>query len=280
MDRLIQLYGRSEAAAIRDLVMETLFSFTRTDVLLGRAESLSVADRARVDAVYEQLRQGVPVQYALGEAWFLSRRFHVTPAVLIPRPETEELVRLLLSRLDGHVGAEGLDLCTGSGCIAVSLALSGFSVMATDVSEEALAVARDNARRLGARVTFVREDVLADDVAAHYAPTSLDFVVSNPPYVCEREKAEMSPHVLQHEPSIALFVPDSEPLRFYRPVARVAAKVLRPGGVLAVEVNREYAEEVATLFENHGFTDVSVYEDQFHNPRFVFAAAPDVVCPQ
>jgi len=270
MDRLTELYGRREAGAILRLVAESRFGLSQTDVLLGRMECLPEGQKKEWREILRQLHEGRPVQYVLGRAEFLGRPFRVTPDVLIPRPETEELVRLILSLFPENSRAYALDLCTGSGCIAVTLALSGMDVTATDISREALDVARGNAKALGASVAFREEDLLSSPA---YESGMFDLVVSNPPYVRESEKLEMSPHVLNHEPSLALFVPDDAPLRFYRAIARVAKTGLKPGGLLALEINRAFSGDVAELLKKYGFTDIFTHEDQFHNPRFVFAKA-------
>ena len=210
MDRLTELYGRREASAILRLVAESRFGLSQTDVLLGRMEHLPEEQEEEWREILKQLHEGRPVQYVLGRAEFLGRQFRVTPDVLIPRPETEELVRLILSFFPENSGASALDLCTGSGCIAVTLALSGMNVTATDISRGALDVARENAETLGANVTFREEDLLSSPA---YESGLFDLVVSNPPYVRESEKREMAAHVLDHEPSLALFVPDDDPLR-------------------------------------------------------------------
>lgn len=276
MEKLIQQYGRREANAILRLVAETRFSLSQTDILLGRMDVLPEPQKREWEEILQRLHEGEPVQYVLEQAWFLSRPFRVTPAVLIPRPETEELVRLILQHRFQTPNPAGLDLCTGSGCIAVSLALEGFAMTATDVSPKALAVAKENAEKLGAVVRFVEEDLLAANFSSH-GISSFDLIVSNPPYVLEREKAQIEPHVRCHEPSLALFVPDDSPLLFYRAIADVAKVALRNQGLLAVEVNRSFAKEVAALFKDSGFIDINVYEDQYNNPRYVFAAAPGVV---
>jgi len=272
MEKLIQQYGRREANAIWRLVAETRFSLSQTDILLGRMDALTEAQKREWEEILRRLHEGEPVQYVLEEAWFLSRPFRVTPDVLIPRPETEELVRLILQHRFSSPNPVGLDLCTGSGCIAVSLALSGFAMTAADISPEALAIAKENAERLNAEVKFVEEDLLAAAPSVH-GESSWDLIVSNPPYVLEREKEEMEPHVLCHEPSLALFVPDDSPLLFYEAIARMAKVALKSRGLLAVEVNRAFAKDVATLFKNTGFIETTVYEDQYNNPRFVFATA-------
>ena len=253
MEKLIQQYGRREANAIWRLVAETRFSLSQTDILLGRMDALTEAQKREWGEILRRLHEGEPVQYVLEEAWFLSRPFRVTPDVLIPRPETEELVRLILQHRFSSPNPVGLDLCTGSGCIAVSLALSGFAMTAADISPEALAIAKENAERLNAKVKFIEEDLLAAAPSVH-GESSWDLIVSNPPYVLER-------------------VPDESPLLFYNAIARMAKVALKSRGLLAVEVNRAFAEDVAALFKNTGFIETTVYEDQYNNPRFVFATA-------
>ena len=277
MKKLIQQYGRREANAILRLVAETRFSLSQTDLLLGRMDALPEVQKREWEEILRRLHEGEPVQYVLEEAWFLSRPFRVTPDVLIPRPETEEMVRLILDHRFSSQNPSGLDLCTGSGCIAVSLALGGFAMMATDVSDAALVVAEENAKRLKADVRFVQEDLLAADVSAH-GVSSWDLIVSNPPYVLEKERAEMEHHVLDYEPSHAFFVPDDSPLLFYEAIAKTAKTALRPQGLLAVEANRAFTKDVAALFRESGFCDIKVYEDQYNNPRFVFATAPGSLC--
>lgn len=228
-----------------------------------------------------RLEGGEPIQYVIGYEWFGNRQFRVTPDVLIPRPETAELCDIIRHDYDhpfcGLQPPEPLrllDVGTGSGCIAISLALDipYSAVEAWDVSPDALLVARDNAHRLQAKVDFELHDIL--DTAALPVPndeTKYEVIVSNPPYICEKEKADMERNVLDHEPQLALFVPDDDPLRFYRAIADYALQALKPLGGLYFEVNRLYAEDVALMLMGSGFKSASVKKDQFGNSRFVIA---------
>ena len=208
------------------------------------------------------------MQYIEGRTLFLGREFWVAPGVLIPRPETEELVELMLKEIPAD--ARILDVGTGSGCIAISLAkeLPDTLVTAWDVSPEALSVARANARKLQADVRFVECDVLAcqvDEVGLY------DVIVSNPPYVTEAEKADLEPNVLQWEPSLALFVPDDDPLRFYRRIAVLGRDMLADGGRLYFEINRAYGREMVEMLRAMGYVGVRVEKDLSQNDRFVIA---------
>lgn len=272
---LLPRYGAGEAQAIAFLVMEEVMHLTRTDIYAGKVSQISEDERARFANICQSLAEGMPVQYALGVAWFAGHRFRVTPDVLIPRPETEELVAWAIEvarkRSTDGAGLRLLDGGTGSSCIAVSLklALPAAEVVAWDVSEGALRVAAGNARTLKADVAFSRHDLLQPWPEEEH----FDLIVSNPPYICQREEAEMEQHVLRHEPHLALFVPDTDPLRFYRALAREAATHLRPGGHLLVEGNRAYAQETATLFTQEGLKDAEVRRDAFGNDRMVGAHA-------
>ena len=264
---LAGLYGDGEAQAVALLVMEKVFGLTRTDIYCGKVRQISEDERTRFLNISQKLLHGVPVQYALGEADFLGRTFRVTPDVLVPRPETEELVQWAAAVAGGQANPHVLDAGTGSGCIAVSLKLEcpQAEVEAWDLSQEALAVARGNAARLHADVRFARQDMLAPwPEDARYS-----IIVSNPPYIAEREKAEMEQHVLDHEPHMALFVPDADPLLFYRALGQASVRHLQPGGWLLVEINRAYAQETAALFRSAGLERVEIRRDAFGNERMV-----------
>ncbi len=282
---LAPLYGAGEARAVAFLLLEEGFGVRRTDVYAGKVIDFSDAAAARLRDMSARLAGGEPVQYVLGHAVFRSLRFKVTPAVLIPRPETEELVEWALAEArgmaDGGVCAPRvLDAGTGSGCIAVSLkaALPAARVEAWDISAAALAVARENAARHAAAVRFVQRDMLrpwdAEGAEAGDGQRRFDLIVSNPPYICERERAEMESLVTDNEPSAALFVPDADPLLFYRALAAGAALTLRPGGRLLVEANRAYARAAAELFRACGFEGVEVRRDAYGNERMVCATLP------
>lgn len=338
--RLTVIYNEREAQAIVRTVLDALFGMSLTDICLGKVTQLSADDTTRLEKIMQRLEKSEPVQYVLGSEWFAGRLFDVAPGVLIPRPETEDLVKWacdeakekekednskeergkeekevskkreaqkkeeqplssplkeekeglrkgedaskkeeqLLSSLfknNKEVPEKGeeaphpsiLDIGTGSGCIAitVALALPQARVTAWDISTDALAIAAGNAHRLGASVRFEHQDALsAPDDEERW-----DVIVSNPPYICDRERADMSDNVLSYEPELALFVPDSDPLLFYRAIARYASKALKPGGRLLFETNTAYAHEVAQAMADEGFTAIEVRNDCFGKPRMV-----------
>ena len=223
-----------------------------------------------------RLERGVPVQYVIGSAEFYGRRFTVREGVLIPRPETEELVdRIVRSERRGPGATVGeapgairiLDVGTGSGCIAATLALEipGAELFAAEIAEEALDVAEENFRRLGARVTLRRADALTD--LAGQFPETFDVIVSNPPYVPTSDRKAMHPNVRDHEPAVALFVPDDDPLCFYRAIARAGRRMLRPGGRLWFEIYEHAAEAMCEMLAGEGYTDTEVYRDLFDKMR-------------
>lgn len=268
-------YDNGEARAIAFLVLEEAFGISRTDIYAHKVRKFSEEEHDRWQYILSQLSNGVPVQYALGTARFFGRDFMVTPATLIPRPETEELVAWAVdvAQCDFPEGSlHVLDVGTGSGCIAVSLALSlpSSTVSAWEISPEALAVAQQNAQRHGAEVQFSQCDMCTTLPQPH----SLQLIVSNPPYVCESEQRDMAVHVLHHEPHTALFVPDSDPLCFYRALGRIARVALCPGGSLLVEANCAYAHDTAALMEAMGLVDVSIRNDAFDRPRMVRGVQP------
>lgn len=286
--RLTPIYGASEARAIAFVVLEDGFGLSRTDIFMlksnptfcpcnssfGKSTDFSGNAYQRLLNMCKRLEAGEPVQQVVGFAWFVGRRFSVSPDVLTPRPETEELVALAI---DSHPTGAVLDAGTGSGCIAVSIALGcpEAQVTACDISPAALALARRNAEHLQATVRFAEADILksiplAEDEEGTPMPYSL--IVSNPPYICQHERATMERNVLNYEPHQALFVPDDDPLRFYRALAHHARSgALKAGGLLMVECNRAYAHQVAQLFTDCGLLQAEVKLDQFDAPRFVTA---------
>ena len=220
------------------------------------------------DAV-RRLSEGEPIQYVVGETEFYGRRYNVTPAVLIPRPETEQLVKEVVCHcLERGRGVRVLDLCTGSGCIAWSVVheVPGAEVVAVDISEDALQVARGQFPEQPSP-EFVKDDVLAG--GRGFGRGLFDVIVSNPPYVMESEKAQMRKNVLDYEPSIALFVPDDDPLVFYRAIAEWMVECLAPDGVGFVEINESLGEETAEVFRKKGFAATSVLKDFFGKARFL-----------
>lgn len=292
--RLTAIYNEREAQAIVRTVLDALFGMSLTDICLGKVTQLSADDTTRLEKIIQRLEKSEPVQYVLGAEWFAGRLFDVAPGVLIPRPETEDLVKWACDEAKekekedngkeerGEEEKEGLkkeeeaphpsilDIGTGSGCIAitVALALPQARVTAWDISTDALAIAAGNAHKLGASVRFEHQDALsAPDDKERW-----DVIVSNPPYICDRERADMSDNVLSYEPELALFVPDSDPLLFYRAIARYASKALKPGGRLLFETNTAYAHEVAQAMADEGFTAIEVRNDCFGKPRMVKGA--------
>ncbi len=269
--RLSSRYGEGEARAIVRLVLDDAFGVRPVDVYADKVRHFSEDERSRLDRMLRRLEGGEPVQYVLGHACFAGRRYEVTPDVLIPRPETEELAAWV--EADGiQPGGRLLDAGTGSGCLAVTLALDlpGTTVEAWDVSPGALDVARRNARRLGANVVFTLCDLLAQPPTAG----PFDVIVSNPPYVCRAEAAGMEAHVLDHEPALALFVPDDDPLLFYRALARLGRRRLQPGGRVYVELNQAFGPATADLFRATGYEQVELRRDQFGRDRMLKAVSP------
>ncbi len=272
--QLSPAYPDGEARALARIVLEDGFGLSQTNVLMGKDKDLSAESLTQLQNIVQQLLRHEPVQYVLGTAWFCGRRFHVRPGCLIPRPETEDLVELILRDFIGqNEPIRLLDVGTGSGCIAISLALAleqRASVSALDISSDALDIARENAQRLGAEVRFMQHDILnmpAGDEQWHT-------IVSNPPYVRECEAAQMQPNVLEHEPHLALFVPDNDALRFYRAIADYAWEHLHTGGWLYFEINRYLSREIAEMLENRGFIATEVVNDRFENPRIIKCQKP------
>lgn len=286
--RLTPLYGPQEAKAMTRMLLEDLFSLSFADILCGATEHLSDADTLRLQQSVARLLDAEPLQYVTGTAFFCGHPFHVAPGVLIPRPETEWIVDTAV----GLVTASApriLDIGTGSGCIATSISLALADrhcyTEAWDISEDALRIAADNAERLGAEVKFRRRDALrleedfsaeenqggAEALSDTNAAASWDIIVSNPPYICNREAADMHANVLRHEPHLALFVPDTDPLLFYRAIASYAMRSLRKGGWLLFECNTLYAHDTAQMALDMGFATSVVEDDCFGKPRFVKA---------
>ena len=276
--RIATSYEDGEARAIARILIEELFGLSYTDIICGATDQLSADDTLRLDTAVRRIEQGEPLQHVLGYADFCGNRFGVNASVLIPRPETEWLVdegeRLMNGASNAAPSAPKriLDIGTGSGCIAISLKLrlGEAYVEAWDISEEALRTAESNAKALKAEVALCKRDALrAEDPAAPW-----NLIVSNPPYICDSERAAMDDNVLLHEPHTALFVPDDDPLRFYRAIARYALSSLSNGGSLLFECNTRYAEATGEMMREMGFEDVTVNDDCFGLPRFVKGSSP------
>lgn len=273
VDTLVPKVGEREARALAFVVLEDAFGLSRTDIYLGKDTAFSEEDTIRLEKILRRLEQGEPVQYAIGTAQFCDLTFRVTPDTLIPRPETEELVGWVASLLPSDASCSVLDVGTGTGCIAISLAkqFPRAQVTAWDISEGALAVARQNAQANGVTVDFRRTDVLevVNESAASAPSSDALYIVSNPPYICERERTEMEAHVLDYEPASALFVPDADPLLFYRALARLGQQ-LNASAVL-VEINQAYGQETVRMFQSSGYSNVELRRDIYGKDRMIKA---------
>lgn len=271
LSRLTPCYPEGEARALARHVLEVRFGVTQTDICTGRERAFSLEERQELENIVNRLLRKEPVQYILGQADFCNRTFTVAPGVLIPRPETEELIGWIV-REERHTPppSRALDIGTGSGCIAVTLALElpQTCMTALDISPAALDITRRNAAALHAQVDFRRCDILATEADLPAVP-SWDFIVSNPPYICERERREMDDNVLLYEPAQALFVPDQDPLLFYRAIGQYALRTLKEGGRLYVEINRAYGHETSGLFQQLGLRDICLKKDIYGNERMV-----------
>ena len=310
--RIATSYDDGEARAIARILIEELFGLSYADIVCGATEQLSADDTLRLDTAVRRIEQGEPLQHVLGYADFCGNRFSVNGSVLIPRPETEWLVDEGAKLMKGCIASDEtqhkaphspkriLDIGTGSGCIAISLKLrlGDAYVEAWDISEEALRTAQDNADALKAEVVFRKRDALKaegeclqggalvssaptgqamDSINSNEASTTAapwDLIVSNPPYICNSERSAMDDNVLLHEPHTALFVPDDDPLRFYRAIARYALLTLNIGGSLLFECNTRYAEATGKMLSDMGFEEVTVSDDCFGLPRFVRGSSP------
>ena len=283
---LTSVYPEQEARWIGRFVFEVKYGLSQADLLMGRETDI---DESELRELQRRLLTGEPVQYILGEAPFGNHQFSVSPAVLIPRPETLWLCNAVSAEAQGR---DVLDIGTGSGCIAITIALateengmtstiqeesarngrekpcsSVVRITAWDISTEALAVAHANAERLKAKVTFEQQDALCppDDIGRW------DIIVSNPPYICEQEKAAMERNVLDFEPHLALFVPDDDPLLFYRAIGKYAVKTLRPDGRLYLEINPLYANAICDMLMEQGFAKTHPYQDDNQKDRYIVA---------
>lgn len=307
--RLADIYDTDEAKAIVRWMLGIRFGLSLTDIVCGKLDEMAETECETLEAMMQRLEAGEPVQYVVGTAEFCGRTFHVEPGVLIPRPETSELCEWIIES-DKHgltrtidsaaekavresprlSDANILDVGTGSGCIAITLALEmpQAKVTAWDISEKALSIAKKNAEALGAEVTFEKRDALNHGdrhsdlrCATIIEPVPMihpvpmiqqwDAIVSNPPYVCQKESATMERHVLEHEPHLALFVPDDDPLQFYKAIAQYATTALKPEGLLYFELNPLYARETDAMVRELGFAETEIKLDMFGKQRFLKA---------
>ena len=294
--------SEGEAKAVALMLLEKVAGLPTAKALIADGNDL-LCRRQTLLELAARVAKGEPVQYVLGEADFCGLTLKVKPGVLIPRPETEELVAWVVENVKANSNLlpltsnlspfKLLDIGTGSGCIAVALAkkLKEAEVEAWDVSDDALEIARENAKRNGVQVKTSKVDVLdinansnsqlstvnfqLSTLTSHLSPlTSYNIIVSNPPYICEEEKAEMERNVLEHEPELALFVPDDDPLLFYRRIAELGLSLLKEKGLLFFEINRRFGEEVVKMLQGKGYREVELRQDMFGNDRMVKAIKP------
>ena len=270
--RMAPLYPASEIDAMMRVIMEEVMHYSPVDVVMRADDELPEFFTTRLETIISRMERHEPLQYILGIARFHGHNFKVTPATLIPRPETEQLVDIIIDENGNRDDLNVIDLGTGSGCIAISLAraLKFATVTGTDINYEALEVARENASALKVRVKWLEADMLE---MPPMPANSFDIVVSNPPYITMSEQAGMERNVLDYEPHSALFVPDNDPLLFYRAIAQFAIHALKNGGRLYLEINQYQGEATAALLRSAGFTDVALHRDSFGNNRFVTATS-------
>lgn len=269
-EELDGMYGSGEVGVFLDMLFEAFLGWDKVRLLTSREQTIDQSDLLRFHWALEDLKQSRPIQHIIGFVGFCGCRIEVSPDVLIPRPETEEMVQWIISTfIIHHSSFNILDLCTGSGCIAIALkkAFPAADVTAVDVSPEALEIARQNAKNNGVEVRFMERDVLngVDGLSGSYG-----LIVSNPPYVRDSERAQMQRNVLDYDPALALFVPDDDPLRFYKAIANIAKEHLAEDGLLVVEINEALADETCAVFKAQGFTP-KVHEDFRGKSRWISA---------
>ena len=259
----------AEALSLAKMLLVDVFNFSTLELYGGKDRSFSEKEQMHLADIVRRLQNHEPVQYIIGKETFMGLVFEVDENVLIPRPETQELVEWILEDHRSDEGCKILDIGTGSGCIPISLArfMNAAELEAWDISEGALEMARRNADCNDVNVLFSKQNVLeAVPSASHY-----DVIVSNPPYITEKEKVDMEANVLDWEPSIALFVPDSDPLLFYRKIAELGLKMLVSEGALYFEINRAYGAMMKSMLENMGYKHVELRKDMFGNDRMIKA---------
>ncbi len=267
-DLLVEKFPQCEAEQLMRILLEDLFGIDWNQQLMNPDMRIDERQHYQLSEAVKCLLSGEPVQYVTGMARFCDLLIKVSPAVLIPRPETEELVQKISTSLLVEKPMRIWDIGTGSGCIAIALAkhFVNAEVIAIDVSDEALQIAKENAENNGVQVTFVHDDVLQPQ--SDYFNQPVDLVVSNPPYVCDIERAQMEANVLDWEPEKALFVPDNDPLRFYRQILTLAQPQLTPNGQIWFEINERMGERMLALCHEKGFAEAEIIHDFAEKPRF------------
>ena len=263
------IYPDSEALSLAKMLLVEAFGFSTLELYGGKDKEISGKRRDVLDKMLSRLQKNEPIQYVLGKETFCGLDFEVDSNVLIPRPETRELVEWIVADRKLDASCRILDIGTGSGCISISLAkfLPGTEVEAWDISEGALEVAHRNAIRNEVEVLFCHQDVLS----ALPEGVLYDVIVSNPPYITEKEKLDMDANVLDWEPSTALFVPDADPLLFYRKIAELGFSILKAGGTLYFEINRAYGQETVAMLEGLNYKQIELRKDEWGNDRMIKA---------
>lgn len=267
---LSDVLGEDEGRGAARIIFEDVAGYTPTFIFANGDREMSDFIQARIDDVIARIVSGEPVQYAIGKAMFMGNMYEVNSSVLIPRPETVGLVDMVVSDYSDRADLKVLDIGTGSGCIAISLAkaLKFSNVTGIDINESSLDVARNNAKSLHAKVNFEHLDILSACVPQE---PLYDIIISNPPYICQSEEHEMDSRVTQYEPSIALFVPDDDPMQFYRPIAHYAFAALKEGGKIYLEINQKYPRETVETLQKAGFQQAEAIRDYRGNYRYVTA---------
>jgi release factor glutamine methyltransferase len=254
LKKLRSIYSEEEAGQITDWVMESLTGSKKTERMLYKNAAITYKEESELQQLTERLMQHEPVQYVLNEAWFCGFKFYVDKNVLIPRPETEEMVEWIITNCKFPIDKLSiLDIGSGSGCIPIALKrkLRKAEVWSCDISDEALAVAKKNANDLGIDVNFFHLDFLNEE--GHEQLPSFDIIVSNPPYIPEKDKEVMQPNVVKYEPHIALFVPDNDALVFYKAIADFGKKNLNKNGTIFLEIHEDYSKTVIQLFQSKNY---------------------------
>jgi release factor glutamine methyltransferase len=265
-EKLEGQFSDSEVKHLSDLAIEHVLGLSKTDLILAGDKHVSESDLLNFRSIVKELLTKKPIQYILGESEFHGMLFQVNENVLIPRPETEELVSLVIKENENV--STILDIGTGSGCIPISLksAFPKASISAIDVSEEALKLAKSNSERLESPVSFVQDDILQPK---HIFEDEFELIISNPPYVLESDKKEMHENVLMHEPHLALFVEDHDALIFYKAILEFSQKNLKKGGRLYFEIHEDMANPIKQLFLDFGFEDINIHKDFYGKDRVV-----------
>lgn len=273
IERLAPVYETSEARWLVRIILEHLKGWSQTDMILKSETEADTTLTDRSDAIIERLLHHEPIQYIIGSTYWHGLTLKVTPAVLIPREETSELVDIIEHERGDASDLQVLDICTGSGCIAIALAraLPFARVTGSDISDDALAVARENAATCKTRIDFIREDALK---TSGLPDATFDIIVSNPPYIGQSEDALMEANVLDNEPHSALFVPDDNPLLFYKSISANALRLGKPGSRLYLEINPLHSTQLCDMLSQDGWDDVQCVRDMHGKNRFVTASHP------